>query len=67
MEVSAITPLSQTGSTPNARQDVDIVTTVSKLPDGRHSVTMDYYVTTLYDRYGHMQSVQRSHSLSYLV
>lgn len=67
MEISAISPLSHTGSTPRARQDVDIVTSVNKMPDGSHKVSQDYYVTTLYDRNGTLQSVQRSFSLDYMV
>ncbi len=67
MEISAITPLSHTGSTPNARQDVDVVTSVNKMPDGSHKVSQDYYVTTLYDRNGSVQTVQRSFSLDYTV
>ena len=67
MEISAISPLSHSGSTPRVRQDIDTVTSVNKLPDGTHRVTQDNYVTTIYDSHGSLQTVQRTSSLSYLV
>ncbi len=67
MEISAISPLSHTGSTPRARQDVDVVTSVNKLADGTHRVTQDNYVTTIYDSHGSLQTVQRTFSVNYLV